>query len=683
MKNFTNLHSRWILLLLFSAVLQGTTWSQRVVKGIIKDAESGETLIGVTVVEKGVAGNGTTTDVDGNFALRVQDNATTLITNYTGYDTREHNISGRDFVEISLTGGALLQEVVKIGYGTVKREDATGLVQSVSADQFNKGQVTGPQELLAGKVAGVVISTDPSPGGGARIRVRGESSLSASNDPLIVVDGIPLDNTGVAGSRNPLNIINQNDIESIRVLKDASPPAIYGNRASAGVILITTKKGKLGKKISVGYNVNVSTSKTANRVDVLTADEFRDIVTQRYTDPDPTKPPHPALGLLGTANTDWQNEIYQNAFGQDHNLSLSGGVGMVPYRVSLGFTDKNGLLRTDNFKRYTGSLNLTPGFFDNTLQLNIGLKTMFNDNHFADQGAIGSALSFDPTKPVRDTSARYGGYTTWVINNGNPNGLAPANPLALLQLRDDNSTVNRYVTSGAVDYRLPFFKALRLNLNMAYDYSHGEGNVIVPNYAAFAFDAINGGGVNNVYEQTRKNKLLETYANYKKTFGRHGLDAMAGYSWQEFRSDNSFNNSDSAGTPAETTTGIDISRNFLISMFGRVNYSFNDKYLLTGSLRRDGSSRFGPDYRWGLFPAGAFAVKILDNDKQYLNFVKARLGVGITGQQDIGDESAYLAKYQIGQVNAQYPFGGQYYTTYRPNGYVGDIQWEKTTVFST
>ena len=680
MKFFTKNVTVALLFLWCFGGVQILAHAQRTITGAITDAETGEALIGATIVEKGVPNNGTISDYNGNFTLKVSNDASALVITYTGYEATEASIAGLNTVSVQMAPGTALKEVLVIGYGTVKREDATGLVQSVSSNKFNKGAITGPQELLAGKIAGVVVTApDGSPGAGTKIRIRGESSLSANNDPLIVVDGIPLDNGGVSGSRNQLNIINPNDIETFTVLKDASAAAIYGNRASAGVIIITTKKGKLGKKIGVDYGANVSVGQPFNRIDVLTADEFRQVVTARYTNPDPNAPAHPALGLLGTANTDWQDEIFQSAFGHDHNLSISGGIGVVPYRVSLGYTNKNGIIRTDNFSRYSTAINLNPGLLKNTLQLNVHFKGMLSDNHFADRGSIWTSLSFDPTKPVRDTSTRYGGYTTWTINNGNPNGLAPPNPVALLELRDDNSTVKQYITNVSADYRLPFFQDLRANLNLAYDYSRGEGTVVVPNYAAFAFDALNGGGVNNIYEQTKKNSLLEFYLNYKKSLGQHDIDLMGGYSWQHFEVDNYYKNSDSAGTPAETTQGSDPAEYFLISVYGRLNYTFNDRYLLTLSLRRDGTSRFAPEYRWGLFPAAALAVKIFENDRTYLNNLKLRTSWGITGQQDIGDYYAYLARYQIGQAGAQYQFGDQYVTTIRPNGYVANIKWEETT----
>ncbi len=664
--------------LLFSG---GMAFAQRQISGNVSDIDNGDPLIGASVSIPGTS-TGTITDLDGNYRLAVPEGTKSLKVTYTGYAAQTLNIGTSNTINAYLSAGVALNETVVIGYGTIKREDATGLVQTVTSESFNKGAITGPQELLSGKIAGVVITNDGGPGSGAKIRIRGEASLSASNNPLIVVDGIPLDNGGVSGSRNQLNIINPNDIESITVLKDASAAAIYGNRASGGVILITTKKGKLGKKIQVSYNANVSVGQNSNRVDVLSADEFRTAVNTHYANPDPMAPPHPALALLGTANTDWQDEIYQSAWGQDHSVSVSGGVGMVPYRVSLGYTNKDGVLKTDNFNRYSAAVNLNPGFLNNTLQVNVHFKGMLSDNHFADRGAIGNALSFDPTRPVRDTSARYGGFTTWKIANGNPNGLAPANPVSLLELRDDNSTVKQYISNASVDYRFKFLPALRANLSVGYDYSKGSGTVLVPNYAAFAFDALNGGGVNNVYEQTKKNSVLESYLNYKNGFGAHDVDVMGGYSWQHFEVGSSFRSTDSAGTPAETTFGTDPAEFYLVSLFGRVNYSYKSKYLFTGSLRRDGTSRFAPQYRWGLFPAAAFAVKLIENDQKYLGNLKLRTSWGITGQQDIGDYYAYLARYQFGNPNAQYQFGDEFVTTIRPNGYVGDIKWEETTSYN-
>jgi TonB-dependent starch-binding outer membrane protein SusC len=654
----------------------GLALGQRTVTGTVQDQETGELLIGVTIVEKENRGNGAVTDLEGRFSIRVGDNATALVVNYTGYQEQEVALSSNE-LKIEIATNTLLKEVVVIGYGTVKREDATGLVQAVSSSQFNRGAITGPQELLAGKIAGVAITTDGSPGGGSRIRIRGESSLSASNDPLIVIDGVPLASGDVSGNRNPLNLINPNDIETMTVLKDASAAAIYGNRASGGVIIITTKKGALGKKINIGYNVNISSGETFNRIDVLSADEMRAAVAANYA------VDHPSQALLGTASTNWQNEIYQKAFGQDHNLSISGGVGMVPYRVSLGYTNKDGLLRTDNFSRYTGALNLSPKFLANRLQFNLNFKGMLSDNHFADRGAIGSALSFDPTRPVRDTSmARYGGYSTWTIANGDPNGLAPANPVALLELRDNNSEVQHIVTSAAMDYRFKRIPELRYNINVAYDHSYGKGTLMIPEFAAFSFDKINGGGANNRYNQTRINSLLETYLNYKKDFGEHGFEAMGGYSWQR-QWDESFSyNSNVSGAKARLDTFIDGSEIYLLSFFGRVNYSFRDRYLLTLNYRRDATSRFAPEYRWGNFPGMAAAVKIRENDRRYFNFVKARASFGITGQQETNNRYQYQALYQQSNPNALYQLGDSLYNILRANGYDYNSKWEENASYN-
>ena len=660
-----------LLLCCFSA----TSHAQRTISGTVSDAATGEELIGANILVKGTS-VGTATDIDGGYVLDIPDGARILVVSYTGFQVKEIEIGPSEIIDIGLVAGELLEEVIVIGYGTIEREDATGSLQSVSSEEFNKGAITGPQELIAGKVPGVSITTEGSPGAGSTIRIRGESSLSASNDPLIVIDGVPVDNSGVSGSRNALNLLNPNDIESFTVLKDASASAIYGNRAAGGVILITTKKGKLGDRLKVGYSGNFSVGTASGKVDVLDASEYRATIQRQY-DPD-----HPAHSLLGNADTDWQDEIYQAAIGHDHNLYFSGGVGIVPYRVSVGFTEKNGILMTDKFNRLTAGLNLTPGFLDNTLQLNMHLKTMRTNNHFADRGAIGNALGFDPTQPVRDPNSPFGGLATWTIANGNPNLLAPTNPLALLELKNDESTVSRYIANLGVDYRLGFLPDLRANLSLAYDRAKGTGFVRVPTTASFAFDQINGGGVDNEYEQTKENSLLEFYLNYKKDLGKNGLDLMAGYSWQHFEVGNSFRNSDVAGTASETTIGSDPAEYYLLSMYGRINYSYDDRYLLTLTLRRDGTSRFAPDNRWGLFPAAALAVKVVDNDNDIWNRIKVRAGWGVTGQQDIGDFYAYQARYQSGFDNARYQFGDQFVSTLRPNGYDANIKWEETTTYN-
>lgn len=657
----------FVLTLNFSLTLH----AQRTINGTISDADTGDPLIGATILVVDTT-LGAASASDGSFTLNVPEGFDKILVRYAGYENMTLNLGTRNTLNISLTPGISLKEVVVIGYGTIDREDATGSLQSVSAEAFNKGAITGAQELLAGKVPGVTITTDGSPGAGSAIRIRGESSLSASNDPLIVIDGVPVDNGGVSGARNVLNVLNPNDIESFTVLKDASASAIYGNRAAGGVILITTKKGKLGQELRVGYNGNVSFGQASGKIDVLGGDEYRALILQQYEEG------HPARDLVGTANTDWQEEIYETAVGHDHNVYASGAFKKIPFRVSLGYTSKDGILMGDNFERITTGVNLNPGFLNNTLQVNFSFKGMFTNNTFADRGAIGNALSFDPTQAPMDPNSPYGGFTTWTIPNGNPNPIAPTNPLALLSQKDDQSDVNRIIINLSADYRIPFVPDLRANLNIATDRSNGSGSVFIPTNAAFTFDAINGGGVNNVYEQEKFNDLLEFYLNYKKQLGKHDIDALAGYSWQHFQVDNSFRNSDVAGTPSETIEGADPAEYFLLSTYGRINYAYDDRYLLTLTLRRDGTSRFAPENRWGLFPAAALGVKIFDNNNPYLDKLKFRAGWGITGQQDIGDFYAYLARYQISFDNARYQFGDDFITTLRPNGYDANIRWEET-----
>ncbi len=658
------------------ALLPSMLYAQRTITGTVKDKATGEPLIGATVVDKDNFSRGTVTDFDGSFELRVDATTVALRISYTGYATVDIPVTGLDKVDVALEAGKVLTEVVVIGYGTVRREDVTGSLQTVSSRDFNRGAITSPQELLAGKVPGVAITTGGGPDDGARIRIRGESSLGASNDPLFVVDGIPLDNGGVSGNRNPLNVINPNDIESITVLKDASATAIYGSRAAGGVILITTKKGAAGSQLKISYSGNVSAGNTFNRVDVLNAGEFRSVVTEQFPD---------AVDLLGNADTDWQSQIYRTAFATDHSLGMTGAAGLVPYRVSLGYTSKDGLLKNDNFSRYTAGINLSPGFLKNTLQVNFGFKGMLTQNRFAERGAIGAALSFDPTQPILDPNSNYSGYRAWTLPNGNPNSLAPANPVSLLDpnLRDDRSTVQRYIFNASADYRLPFLPALRANLNLGYDYSFGEGTLKIPgnNTVAFSFDPVNGGGRDSKYSQKRTNEVLEFYLNYKASIGsRHNLDVMAGYSWQHFYNENSFRNSNAANTPSETVERNNIANElFLLSLFSRVNYSFNNRFLLTLTLRGDATSRFAPENRWGLFPAVATAFKIIENNNEYFNSLKLRAGWGVTGQQDIGSPYVYQARYQLSLDNAKYQFGDTFINTFRPNGYDRNIKWEETS----
>ena len=665
----------YIVLQLIFLLLCGISFGQKSISGNISDSNSGEALIGATVLHS-ASDAGSVTDIDGNFQISVPNEEGTLIISYTGYETQEISIANRSDFNIKLSFGELLEEVVVIGYGSIKREDATGAIQSVSSKDFNKGALTGPQELIAGKVAGVSITTSGDPGGGSKIRIRGESSLNASNDPLIVVDGVPLDNGGIAGNRNPLDLINPNDVESFTVLKDASATAIYGNRAAGGVIIITTKKGKTSDKLNVGYNGNVSFGQISNKVDVLDVAEYRALINERFgTESD-------EANVLGNSETDWQDEIYQRAFGQEHNINLSGGLKAFPYRLSLGHVNKDGVLKTDNYSRNSLGINVNPGFLNNSLQVNLGFKGIWSENQFANRGAIGNSLSFDPTQTALDPNSIFEGYTTWTDLQGNPQFIAPTNPTALLDLTNDRSSVNRTVLNGSVDYRMPFLPELRANLNLAYDQSNSEGFVDVVPTASWVYNELTGGGVDNEYSEEKKNSLLEFYLNYNKSFDIHSIDLMGGYSWQRFQFASAFRNSDVAGNPEQTTQGTDANELFLLSMFGRLNYDFKDRVLLTLSVRRDGTSRFSPENRWGIFPAAALALKLVDNDKETFNSLKLRAGLGVTGQENIGNRYAYLPQYTFGFENANYTFGNELVQTLRPEGYDANIKWEETTTLN-
>ncbi|MCD4789857.1 MAG: TonB-dependent receptor [Bacteroidales bacterium] len=684
------------------------------VTGTVTDATDGQTLPGVTILIKGTT-IGTATDVEGNYTIMVEPDAI-LVFSYIGYETQEIMVQPNTVINVALNVGlADLEEFVVIGYGVQKKEDATGSITAIDAKAFNTGAITDPTELITGKIAGVQITNGGgAPGSGTTIRIRGGSSLSASNDPLFVIDGVPVDNEGISGMRNPLNTINPNDIETFTVLKDASATAIYGSRASNGVIIITTKKGvkgKDGKPFHLSYNGNFSLSTPTKKIDVLSAGEFRDLIKERYPKSCDTCPPSPQVAMLGNQSTNWQDEIFKNAFGMDHYLSLSGAYKILPYRFSAGYSDQDGILKTDNLKRTTLSAALNPTLFNNHLQINFNVKGMFIKNKFADRGAIGAAMQFDPTKPVTSDSlytvyyndatgqpdslnTYYGGYYTLTQANGAPVDLATSNPVALLNLRDNISDVNRLIGNIQLDYKFHFFPDLRANLNLGYDRSKSEGSVYVPEYAPWVFDALNTGGIDRIYDQEKKNELLDFYLNYVKYIDniKSKFDVMAGYSWQHFwRKGSAYEtNIFLYQDPAKRIINEDsdyATESYLISFFGRFNYSFKDKYLLTFTLRNDGTSRFSPDTRWGLFPSVALAWKILDEpwiqNANILSQLKLRAGYGITGQQNINQgDYPYLPIYTYSQTNAQYQFDTTFIITLRPEGYDANIKWEKTTTYN-
>ena len=658
------------------------------VKGRVID-EKGEAVIGAAVKVK-ESTKGALTDLDGNFTVSAPRKGH-LIISFMGFKSQTIDLSTSKLpLKITLQEEAQsLKEVVVVGYGSMQKKDLTGSISSISEKNFQKGAISTASELLVGKVAGVQITPDGSPGAGSRIRIRGGASLNASNDPLIVIDGVPIENTAVSGAPNILSTINPQDIASMNVLKDASATAIYGSRASNGVIMITTKRGKLGQKTQIAVSVQNSLSEAARRVRVLSADEYRALI-QRIA---------PAsVNKLGNASTDWQDEIYQLAYGGDYNLSISGAAGKVPYRASAGFYHQQGVLKTDQMNRASGSISLSPRLFDSHLGIDANVKFSATHNRFANKDAIGAAVQFDPTRPVRDNDpkyAPYGGYFTW-LDGTSLQKLAPKNPVALLEQKEDVSDVFRTIGNVKFDYKLHFLPDLRLNVNLGYDYASGKGTIIIPENSSIGWERFtlkqNGkpdvlkSGTNNSYEQQKRSLLFDIYANYVKelTSLRSRVDLMAGYSYQDWKTNvhNSPDYTYDKTLVSSPVFPVDYPQNTLVSFYGRLNYSLMDRYLFTATVRADGSSRFSPDNRWGIFPALAFAWRM--NQENFLKHVtwlddlKLRLGYGVTGQQDGIGNYTYLPFYSLSTNTAKYQLGNTYYNMLRPAAYDANIHWETT-----
>lgn len=656
------------------------TSAQQKVSGRVTD-ESGNPLSGVTISIKG-KNVAVVTDAKGNYTIPADANDE-LIFSYIGFAKVEQKAGASTNVKLA-TDKQNLNEVVVVGYGTTRKKDLTGSISTVTAKDFQKGQISTPEQMIAGKVAGVsVISNSGQPGAGSTIRIRGGSSVNASNDPLFVIDGVPLENSSISGASNPLSFINSNDIESFTVLKDASAAAIYGTRAANGVILITTKKG-VGGRFKVSFTTNNSLSTAAKKVDVLSADEFRAVVNAKGTDAQ--------KAALGTANTNWQDEIYQTAFSTDNNISLSGGIKKLPYRLSIGYLNQSGILKTDNLERTSATLRINPSLFDDHLKVDLNLKGSFQNTRFANTAAIGSAVTFDPSQPVYSTikDGRYGGY--WEYRDPtSPTGLSPLagrNPVGLLNQKIDKSNPVRGIGNLQLDYKFHFLPDLHANMNLGYDIVDGKGTVYVNDSAASDYAAGGTGGQNNKYRQTQKNTVFDFYLNYAKDIPniKSHVDAMVGYSYVDYLTKvynyASYNAAGVKYPNSDPAFPYNEPEHSLISFFGRVNYSYADKYLLTGTLRRDGSSRFGPLNKWAMFPSVAFAWKIKNEQflmtNNTLSDLKLRIGYGITGQQDGIDNYAFLAAYGLSSSNASYPFGSTYYQMYRPGAYNPAIKWEQT-----
>ena len=693
-----SLRLKALLTLLVGLFLSIGAFAQQIaVKGHVKDT-TGEPVIGANVLVKGTT-NGTITDFDGNFMLNVPKDAI-LSVSFVGYKSAE--VKAASTVMVTLEDDSqVLDAVVVIGYGSVKKNDMTGSVTAIKPDKLNKGLITNAQDMMTGKIAGVsVISKGGAPGEGATIRIRGGSSLTADNDPLIVIDGLAMDNKGVKGLANPLSMVNPNDIESFTVLKDASATAIYGSRASNGVIIITTKKGQAGARPTISYDGNVSVSTVKSTVDVMDGDQFRSFIKDIWGEDSE------AYSKLGNANTDWQKEIFRPAVSTDHNLTISGGLKNMPYRVSFGYTNQNGIVKTSKFERYTASVSLAPSFFEDHLKVNANLKGMIAKNRYADGSAVGSAVSFDPTQSVRSDDPYhqyyFDGYFQWNTDASSLNddtwkrtfnSNAPGNPVALLEEKDDRAISKSLIGNLELDYKFHFLPDLHAHVNGGMDLSTGKQYTDVSPYSS----------TNNYYgsygweQKDKYNLSLNAYLQYSKDFtDKHRFDVMAGYEWQHFHdtSDQEYwglyplsnNVVENRGQRYNNTSSGSATESYLVSFFGRVNYTLLDRYLFTATVRQDGSSRFHKNNRWGLFPSFALGWKLKEEaflkDVDVLSDLKLRLGYGITGQQNINSgDYPYLAVYETNKDGAYYPILGEG-TTYRPNAYNPDLKWEKTTTYN-
>ena len=659
------------------------------IKGVVVDA-AGDPVLGAAVAEVGTT-NGVTTDLNGQYVLNVSDPKSIISVSYIGYKTVElvatSTVLSRVVLEEDLMS---LEEIVVIGYGAVKKNDMTGSVVAVKAEEINRGALTSPQEMLRGKVPGVnITSGSGAPGEGAEIRIRGGASLSANNNPLIVIDGVPVANEAGPGMANGLSMVNPNDIASFTVLKDASATAIYGSRASNGVILITTKKGQDGCP-RVSYNGSASVKHNHKTLDMMSADEFREYAVQVGG--------QKAADLFGTANTDWQKEIFRLAMATDHNVSVTGAFGYgdeLPYRFSAGYTYDQGTLKGSDNQRVTLDINLSPKFFTDHLSVNLNAKGIYNKSNYADAGAVGAAVSFDPTQSPYIYNAD--GAIDYATNNGFWNwstDLAPINPFSTLYDKYDRNNSYRALGNLQLDYKIHGFEDLSLNLNLGLDITKTKGDKGNLPGSIFANRDSDGAyktfGRFDKYENLHRNQLLEFYANYAKEVGIHNINVMAGYSWSmNYSKTKSWNygRTDLDGNSTLISNTAPSYRNALVSFYGRVNYSIASRYLFTVTMRADGSSRFVGKNRWGYFPSAAFAWNIGEEkflkDSRALSALKLRLGWGVTGQQEFGENYAAQQYSEISQEPTnQYPLGDGFYFPVKPHAFNESLKWEETTTYN-
>lgn len=675
-KTELNFRRLGIFLFLWSVALFASA-QQKEITGQIVEAQNGETIPGATIMVEGTQ-RGVVSDMDGNFALMVSESES-LIVSYLGFKLEQIPVAGKSTFLIQMEPEFLsFDEVVVIGYGMQRKGDLTGAVSNIQSKDFNKGVVSSPEQLINGKVSGVqIMSGSGSPTSGSSIRIRGGASLNASNDPLIVLDGVPLEIGGISGNDNNfLSLINPNDIESMTVLKDASSTAIYGSRASNGVILITTKKGA-SDKMRISFSTTNSVQVKTKLADMLSTSQLRDVVEREGS--------ATQKALLGSEDINWNDEIYQIALGTDNNFSLSGNLKKIPYRVSLGYYNQDGILKTDNAERMTGNLSVSPSFLEDHLKVNIGVKGALSKNQFAQTEAIWNAARFNPTVPVYSGNNNFGGYNE-ALDGGAPVTSGVLNPVGLLNQNSSSSDVSRVIGNMDLDYKFHFLPELKLHATLGYDYAEGEGVVYVPASAAQYY--VSGGRDYKYGPQKKENQLLTTYFNYNKdlTNINSTLDITAGYDYQSWKSTTvAYDELNVAGVSQNSIAARD-QRHNLLSYYGRVNYALASKYMLTATVRQDGTSRFGEDHRWGTFPSVALAWRLSEesflSNVDVLSNLKLRASYGVTGQQEGIGNYGYLPIYTISQTGAQYIFGNTPVNTYRPEAYVSDLKWETTKSFN-
>ena len=645
--------------------------AQNNVKGSVTDKNTNTVLSGAEITNL-TSGNTVIADETGNFTIDAE-NGDIIVISYFGYDDQEFTYTNQNQLSFQLSKAIenALEEVIVIGYGTAKKEDVTGAVNQINEKDFNKGSITSAQELITGKVSGVVVtSAGGAPGDGQNIIIRGNSSLSLNSQPLYVVDGVPLADATIGGSRNPLDFLNPNDIESMTILKDASATAIYGSRAANGVVMITTKKGR-GNKFTYNYNSVTSIYTPTKHVDMMNADQFRKLVNEVGTQAD--------INRLGNANTDWQKEIYKKAVGFENNFSAMGNIGgNMPSRFSVSNTDQNGILKGDNLNRTTASIALAPSFLDNHLKFDVNARGSYIENKFANRDAIGAALEYDPTQPIYSGANIYGGYHTWMNQDGVKQNLAPTNPVALLNEKDDTSEVRRFVGNVKMDYKFHFLPSVTLTVNAGYDISNSHGRAIVSENMPSSSPIFNGSVFR--YNNQNYNKLFDAYLTFNKEFGLHNLNVVAGYGYQYFNTYKYTYDSELKKQNAEQYEFVDRDQFALLSYYGRANYNYDNKYILTATLRADASSKFDEGEKWGYFPSVAVAWNMTNEEflkgSGVLNDLKLRAGFGQVGNVNGLGSFLYMTRYTTSQSTAFYQFGSQFYQTYRPDPISKGLKWE-------